>query len=243
MFWGNYLGASAAQYSKLSIVTEHFPPYQELNENGKVVGFATELINAALAKTSIDYDINIYPWSRSYAKAIQDKNTCIYLIGRNKARENLFKWLQPIISTNDYFVALKNKENIAINSIDDVKKYKVAVLKDDRTHTLLLQHGFIENKNLYVVNNTYSLLKLLVLRPEIDFILADTVNVLYRAKFNNIDPSLFKTYFKINKKPIDLYFACSLQTDDEIIQAINKAITKIKKNGKYMEISHSWKMD
>jgi len=214
-----------------------------LSENGSVVGFSTEILQAALAHTTINYDIKIYPWSRSYTMAMQNKNSCIYLIGRNKERESLFKWVQSIVSTNDFFVGLESNKNIAINTIEDVKKYKVAVLKDDRTHIKLLKHGFVENKNLYVLNNTYSLLKLLVLRPEIDLILADTVNVLYRAKFNDIDPKLFKTYFKINKKPIDLYFACSLTTDSEIISAIDKAITIVKDNGEYEAISQRWNMD
>jgi len=214
-----------------------------LSENGRVVGFSTEILQAALAHTTINYDIKIYPWSRSYAMAMQNKNTCIYLIGRNNERESLFKWVQTIVSTNDFFVGLESNKNIAINTIEDVKKYKVAVLKDDRTHTKLLKHGFVENKNLYVVNNTYSLLKLLVLRPEIDLILADTVNVLYRAKFNNIDPRLFKTYFQINKKPVNLYLACSLATDDKITTEIGKGITTVQNNGEYQAISQKWQME
>ena len=228
---------------ELTIVTEHSPPYQELNKNGDVVGFTTEVIQAAMAHTSINYDLRIYPWSRSYALAKQNKNTCIYLIGRSKEREELFHWLQPITSTNDYFIGLEANKNVTINILDDVRKYKVAVLKDDRTHSMLLSYGFVENKNLYIVNNTYSLLKLLILRPEVDLILADPLNVTYRAKFNNIDPKLFKSYFKINSKPVHLYFACNLATDSKIIAAIDKGITTVKNNGEYQAIREKWLME
>ena len=175
--------------------------------------------------------------------AKKDKNTCLYLIGRNKERETFFKWLQPIVSTSDYFIGLKSNLTIVINNIEDAKKYKVAVLKGDRTHTLLLNEGFIENENLYIVNNTYSLLKLLILRPEIDLILADTINVKYRAKFSNIDPKLFHTFFKLEKPAVDLYFACSLKTDNHIISTINQSISTIKVNGEYREILNRWQIN
>jgi len=234
---------SYAAEHKLSIVTEHSPPYQELNKNSEVVGFTTEIIKAALAHTSIDYDIKIFPWSRTYAMAKKNKNTCVYLIGRNKEREQLFQWLQPIVSTSDYLIGLKGNNNLVIKTLEDAKKYKVAVLKDDRTHTILLNEGFIENKNLYIVNNTYSLLKLLLLRPEIDLILADTLNVRYRAKFNGIEADLFHSFFKMDKPAVDLYFACSLTTDPSIIATINESISTIKNNGEYNEILHRWQMD
>lgn len=75
------------------------------------------------------------------------------------------------------------------------------------------------------------MLKLLTKRKQIDFILADTINVRYRAMFNNMDYELFKTYFKLNETPTDLYLACSLKTSTEVINNLLQAINKIKENG------------
>ena len=116
----------------------------------------------------------------------------------------------------------------------------MAVLRDDRTHQMLLQQGFIENKNLYVVNNTYSLLKLLVLRQNIDLILADTINVTYRAIFHELEPELFKSFYKLDKPPSELYLACSINTSSNIVAMLADAITTIKSNGQYKEISRRW---
>ena len=54
--------------------------------------------------------------------------------------------------------------------------------------------------------------------------------------FNNMDYELFKTYFKLNKKPVELYLACSLNTSTEVINNLSQAINKIKENGIYDKI-------
>ncbi len=232
---------SALAVQPLLFVTEHSPPFQFQTASGDVEGFTTEVIQAALKLTPYQYQIKIYPWSRSFNLAKAKENTCIYLMSRDKEREPHFQWVAPIISTNDYFVGLAARTDITVNSIDDVKKYKVAVLKEDRTYYELLKRGFVPNKNLYVINNSSSLLSFLTLRPEIDFVLSDTINVKYRAKFSNIDDKLFKTYLKLNDAPIDLYLACSLQTPKDVVQELNQAINIIKNNGTYDKIVARWR--
>ncbi len=227
---------------ELYIVTEHLPPYQTLNKDNKVEGLATEIIRAALELTPYKYQIHIYPWSRAFVMGSENINTCIYLISNSAARENHFQWVAPIVSTNDYFIALSNRTDIQVSNIEEVKKYKIAVLKDDRTHHLLLRLGFEENKNLYVINNTYSMLKLLITRKSIDFIVTDTIMLKYRAKFNNIDPKLFKSYFKLNKNPVSLNFACSLNTPIKTINTLKAAMNNIKKNGIYQKILQKWQL-
>jgi polar amino acid transport system substrate-binding protein len=236
-----FVGSSQAATQNLLFVTEHSPPYQFLSKSNAVGGVTTKILQAALKLTPYHYRINIYPWSRSFVLAKDQKNTCVFLISRDKEREKLFQWVTPLLTTNDYFIALSARTDIKVNNIEDVKKYNVAVLKEDRTYYELLKRGFVENKNLYVINNSSSMLKLLTMRKEVDFILADTINVRYRAMFNNINYELFKTHFKLNENPIELYLACSLETPKEVVQNLALAIEKIKKNGTYEKIYKAWK--
>ena len=236
------INANASQNSPITLtfVTEHSPPYQMLNDAGDVEGFIIEVMRAALATTSYDYKMNIYPWSRSFAMAKNNENTCVFLISRNKHREQLFQWVAQLLTINDHFIGLSNRNALKVNNIEEIKKYNTAVLKEDRTYYKLIELGFIENKNLYVINNTYSLLKLLIKRKNIDFILADTINVKYRAEFNDIDPSQFKTYMKLNDKPTDLHLACSLKTPQKVIHDLAQAVNSIKANGTYAKIKQRW---
>ena len=235
-----YTVTTQAAPQELLFVTEHSPPFQFVSKSNNVEGFTTKVIQAALKLTPYQYQIKLYPWSRSFVLAKGKKNTCIYLVSRDKEREKHFQWVAPLLTTNDYFIGLSARTDIKVDNIEDVKKYNVAVLKEDRTYYELLKRGFVENKNLYIINNSTSMLKLLTMRKNIDFILADDINVKYRAMFNNIDYELFKTYFKLNESPIELYLACSLQTSKEVVQKLSQAINTIKENGTYDKILETW---
>lgn len=235
-----FVEANHSGSASLNIVTEHYPPYQELSRQGRIEGLSTEIVQAALKHTDINYHIQVYPWSRSFALAKEKTNTCIYSMERTPQREEYFQWIAPIITTNDYFTGLSSRTDIDIKNIEDVKKYKVAVLRDDRTHHLLLEMGFVENKNLYVINNTYSMLQLLLTQKSIDLVLADSINIEYRAKFNKIDPNLFRSYMKLNTDPVQLQLACNLGTSATIVESIKNAINTIKANGEYKAIMDKW---
>jgi polar amino acid transport system substrate-binding protein len=229
-----------AANQKLFFVTENLPPYQFTNQSNDVDGVATEIIQAALKLTPYRYQIKIYPWSTAFDLAKGKENTCIYSMSRNKKREVHFQWVAPILSVSDYFIGLSSRADIQVNNIEDVKKYVVAVIKEDRAYYNLLKLGFVENKNLYVVNNSASMLKFLATRKHVDFILTDTFIMKYRATFNNMDHKLFKAYFKLSKTPVVLYLSCSLQTSKETVQNLLQAINTIKKNGTYDKILETW---
>ena len=228
----------ALNHRHLQIVTEHLPPFQ-IDNNGKVSGFATEIVETALEQTQLDFAITSYPWTRAYNMAPKMDNTCIYSIARTPEREKLFQWIHAIATTNSTFIGLK-KSNIVLNTIEDAKKYRIAVLRDDATHQALINKGFEEGKNLFIVNNTYSLLKLLVQRNTIDLILADTVTVKFRAQYDNIDPAIFKPLLHLNKKPFNFYFACSQSTPTTVVDKIKRAFIHIKDSGQQHAITQHW---
>jgi len=234
--------ANASTY--LTIITENIPPFQLVDKNKKLSGFATEIIKKVLDETPYHYKIKLYPWSRAYNMAQKKENVCIYSIARTIEREHLFQWIDTaILKTNTYFIGLKSNKKIKINKLDDAKKYITAVIKDDITHQLLIKNDFIEFKNYYVINNSDSILKLLSIRKNIDLILMDDLAINYRSKINNIDPSIFKAYFPLINKPLSYHLACSNSTNRKIINTIAQAFKKVHESGEQQKIIDKWLPD
>jgi len=223
----------------ITLVTENLPPYQMLIKN-KLDGFATEIITEVMKQTDFEYTIKLYPWSRSYNYAQKKKNTCIFSIARSPKREHLFQWVQAIATSSPSFIGLKSKNHIKINTIEDAKKYKIAVIRDDISHQILVKYGFEEFKHFYVVNNSESLLKLLLTRKNIDLILVDPLTIPFRSSHNNIDQEKFMDFYQLKQEEQIFYLACSNITPPNIIKTLHKAITTVKKNGLYQKIINKW---
>jgi polar amino acid transport system substrate-binding protein len=222
----------------IEVVTEHLPPFQ-IDTPTKVLGFATEIVSTALSSTPYTFNISIYPWARSYNMALNKTNTCIYSMARTPERETKFIWVNTIAERNVSLIGLAERK-LNINSFEDAKKYMTAVIRDDVTHQLLVSKGFKEGINLFVVNNTHSLLTLLAKRKSIDLILADGYTIKYRAQFNNLDHNLFENVYQLNKKPLDYYFACNINTPLEIIKQLRHSINQMKATGKIDKIISEW---
>lgn len=223
----------------LNIVTEQLPPFQMRIVDG-IGGYVTEIITASLAQTSFSYDISIYPWARAFNLALHKKNTCVYSIARTQEREALFQWTRSVATTNTSFVGLKSNNNIDINTLEDVKNYVTAVIRDDVTHQLFLKNGFIEGEHFYLVNNPDSLLKLLVTRKDIDLIMIDYLTIKYRAAYSKLDPALFTAFMPLNQEPLTFYLACSKKTPPQVVSRLSQAIDTIKANGTYQKIINKW---
>jgi len=116
----------------------------------------------------------------------------------------------------------------------------IAVVRDDVTHQLLVNKGFKEGINLFVVNNTHSLLMLLSKRKSIDLILADGYTIKYRAQCNKLDPNIFENVYLLNLKPSDYYFACNINTPPEIIKQLRHLINQMKVTGQLDKIISEW---
>lgn len=235
-------GASFARTPTIMLATEHLPPYQIISSDLDVSGFATEIVLETMKRSQYSFKFNSYTWARSYNLAQQKANVCIYSIARIPARELLFKWIGKITEVNNaVFWGLKKDQHKLPYTIEQIKNFTTAVNLNDATHLGLLKHGFINGENLYVLNNTQSLIELLVSRPEINFIVADDITISYRAQLVGVDMNDLQRIFEIKDLPLDFHLACSNQTDDNIIAELTKSLKSIHQDGTYNAILTKWK--
>ena len=230
---------STTHATSLTIVTEHLAPFQIVTADS-ITGFSTEIVKATLDKSGFDYKIEAYPWSISFNRTVQESNICIYSLTRIPERESLFQWIGHITTSTVSFYTLKNKPLI-IDNLNDAKKYKIAVIKDDVTHHFLLSKGFVENKNLYVMSNYDALLQLLEIpNRQIDLIIINDDLINSRLE-NKAYASKYLNVHVLDELTLDFYFACSLSTNKKIINTLAIIMKKLEISGAYSIIRNKWK--
>lgn len=100
--WGSdpkETNTSSSDISKISFYTEEYPPFN-FSENGKdkgiLVDFLLDVLKNSNATISRE-DIKIVPWAFGYRHTEKQKNVCLFGMARTANRENLFKWVGPIM--------------------------------------------------------------------------------------------------------------------------------------------------
>jgi polar amino acid transport system substrate-binding protein len=224
---------------QLKIVTEHLPPFQIDNAEG-VSGFATDVVRATMDLAKIEFSIEAMSWSRAYNLAQRDANTCIYSISKGAQREPHFQWIGEISYSLTSIYSLKKRHDIQINTLEDAKKYTIAVTKDDITHHFLLSNGFKEGQQLYVIENVYSMLNILKGRKNIDLIIVNDTILKYRAKESGVDFDELKKQIDLPELPLDFYLACSNKMDKTLVTHLKASLEQLKTSGKFQQIQQNW---
>jgi len=239
LFVWNIFGSSTTtdEQQTIKIVTEDYPPYN-FKENGKITGFSTEVVKAVVQRVGIKAEFKLLPWPRAYDMALRNDNTLIYTITRNQERKKLFKWVGPIASRTIIFYKLKERHDIKVNSLEDIKKYKTGCVKNDGLSLDLIKKGFVIGKNLELVHDEeLNIKKLFVGR--FDFVGNTELYMAHKVKSLGLDFSKLEKVYKLPDDS-DYYMAFNIKTSDHIVKIFQKALDKIKKDGTYQKISEKY---
>jgi polar amino acid transport system substrate-binding protein len=226
----------------LSINTENFPPFS-FEENGSIVGAATEIVEMVMKSAGLRYSIELYPWARCYTLAKNTPNTFIYAISRRANREKHFIWIGVITPAKQSFFSLKERGDIQIIDIEDAHKYRIGTTVEDARDTYLINKGFnpkeidrLGGKEGHLKN--YQKLKLgrIDLWPMPDAVAYFVV----RRTGDDPEKTLRKVYEIPELSQEGFYLAANLQTDDEVIKKIRKHLIEFKKSSAYAAILKKW---
>lgn len=121
------LALSSLLYAKtLNLATGEWAPW--VSSSLKHHGVASHIAKEAFKTQNIDLDFNFYPWKRAYlsAKVTKEDVTGFWL--KTKEREKDFYFSDEIFTIKNVLVFKKGK-NIDFDSVDDLKKYRIAVTR------------------------------------------------------------------------------------------------------------------
>jgi len=228
---------------QLMVLTEERPPYN-YQEGDEIMGLSTEIVRAVLNKAGIEAKFRLYPWTRAYKMASERENALIYSIVRSPEREELFKWVGPLVpSVRIFLYKLKDRTDIVIDALDDAKQYTIGVTQEDSMHQYLLGEGFEEGKQLAVVTKDEQSMEKLF-RGRVDLIAEGELSIPLRMKSLDLPVEQVEKVFLLAEWNDILYMAFSQQTPDELVERARTAFEQLNADGtidgiigKYLEMS------
>jgi len=208
----------------LNVYTEHLPPVH-YEEDGQIMGIATEIVEEIFRLAGYQAQIKMYPWKRSYSLVQNQKNQFIYTINRTSNRESLFKWIGPILAKRTYLYKFRGREDIQLSTLEDAKKYVTAVILGHSLTTEMEEMGFEEKIHIVKTPNK-SIQTKVFLNKRSDLITGNEYTI-YRAlksvnlKMSDIEPALF-----ISES--GYYLGAHPETDPDIFKRLQNASDVLK---------------
>lgn len=239
LLWSLFLLCSQITHSadqevslpQLNVVTEEWLPYNYTDENGKVIGRATEKVKYILDDAGVDYEIRVYPWVRAMKLATEQPNTLIYSIFRTPEREDLFHWVCPLLQpVREYLFKLNSRADIQINSLEDAKNYITAIVRGSVGYNFLIAEGFKAGENLDVSAESISIPKKLI-AGRVDLVM--TTEYTISESLKSVGYSYEQVERLIEIHAIDSRRACmafSLATDPRLIHLVSEALVRYNNN-------------
>lgn len=232
----NVTSGSVVTDAGLRIITENLPPFNYAGTDGKAAGQATEVVNSILARLNQKAEIEILPWTEGYSLARAGPRVALYSTGRTDERENLFRWVGPIASS-EFTLYARNGSGLQINSLEGAKKAgRIGVVKDDARHQFLRENRF---DNITTCGSDAECLRDLMAGTT-DLWLGSSENADDTARKEGIDPSVYTALYPV--RTVNLYIAFSNDTPDSLITSWQAALDAMKRDGTFDAIRKKYGM-
>ncbi len=213
-----------AQQSIL-VMTEELPPFN-FSDNGKIVGISTEIVRHIFAQSDLSMDqgeIKLYPWARAYHDIKYFPGTALFSTARTEERENLFRWVGPLLDVSIGVIA-KKKRDIKIATIADFENYRIGTVRDGAPEQLFIKTGVLL-KNLERRTLPEQNIKKLQ-AGRIDLFVFNIQTVRYLMVKQGINPEDYETVYML-KNP-KLYLALHKDTNLELVDKLQASLDKMK---------------
>ncbi len=219
---------------KLKIITCQCPPLS-YNLKGEAAGPLVDIVKSIQKITNTNETIYVYPWARGYDQLHNQPNVMLFSTTRTTHRENMFKWVGPIVEKRFSFHAKKGSK-IKINSLKSAKKYDIGVIIGSNNEQFLISKDF---KKLYRVTvEKQNLMKLQESR--IDLWYTDTAQSSALMAELSLEGMAEEVYTVQKSKS---YYAFNMKTPDSIVKKWQNALNHLRRTGAVLNILKKYKLE
>ncbi len=174
--------------SQYQWLTEDYPPFNFTDENNKLVGISTEVLQLVYQTLSLELatqDITILPWARLYRSLEYSQKYAAFSMINTPKRAKSFKLVpfpQPVKVS---IMAMSYNQDILINKLKNKKisELTIAVVRQDIGQQLLNENYIVGNQIETVSSN--GMLKLLISKRVDAIAYAEDVAYFQLSKLNS----------------------------------------------------------
>lgn len=222
----------------LTFLSEQNPPVNYQDNNQHAAGFSVDLLHLIWEEMSEpQQSIQFLPWARAYYITQTEPGSVLFATSRTSERENMFKWVCPISTSNVVLIQRKN-EYQDLSSQAALKKLTIGVVRADIAEDVVIAQTHNKIK-LFKARNIEQLI-LLLQSHKVDMI-ATYEPVFYTTlQQNGIDPANYPRKL-ILQQMTDCY-AFNRATSDSVIKKYQDALTKVRHSQKYNDLLERYQM-
>ncbi len=214
---GNVLADAPVQ-----LVTEVFPPYQQMQDK-TISGWSVDIVRQIMTAAQLPYQIDVMPWARAFKTARSTPDTLIFSLLRTEERESQFAWIAPLCPMRVSFYTSSHRPEVQADGLNSALKYVVGVENGQANYHFLREQGFRESRNLVVVGHNHQLQQMLEL-GRIDLML---VSDIYVQQLPDRGAGL-RRVFTAHALEKYLYLAAHPATSPVLLEKLQKAWQQVK---------------
>lgn len=225
-FYGWLLGLTFQTLAApVQLVTEIFPPYQQLNAQQQLHGWSVDIVQQLFTEAGLGFETEVLPWPRAVKRVNEQPQTYIYSLLQTEERLPNYRWVAPLCPMRISFYAAAARPEVAPVDISEARNFIVGIEQGQANYKYLVAHGFRESKNLVVVGQNHQLRQMLALK-RVDLIL---VSENFVEQQNRLHPGQTELRKVFNATELErmLYLAANLQADPDKIKRLQQAYRRL----------------
>lgn len=222
--------------ASIKAYTVDYPPFQVLHSQHARTGFSIELMELAASLSDLDLVYVDMPWARAQRVVEKEPGSLIFTLAKTPERAQRYLWIDNIYQVNDGLYALASRQDIQINSIDDVYNYSIALPVGDAS---LQKLGIFPHHDelLFMVNSQDHAINMLLLgRADLNH--NNDVGFYTAIDKMKLPRKMFKAVYITSQSEMGV--ATSRQTDPKLVKTLRVALKALRQNGQYARLQQKW---
>lgn len=219
--------ATPACAGKFTVFQTNLPPFNFISDNKTREGISVDTLVEIMKNSGYELkpeQFSRIPLARALRYTEKIENSILFSIARTEQRENKFKWVGPVYNLNLGLICRKDK-HISIAHENDLRKYKIAVIRDSAPQSILTQRYGLSAKNLNLVASDTQQFKMLD-HGRVDMITQSDTGAPSLIRKAGLNPEDFEICFVMMKLP--LYYVLNKRCSDDFVNNLQKNLDRLK---------------